>query len=366
MGSSILSMNDECTKFEKSFASKQNRKFGVMVNSGSSANLILIQALMNNGKLKKGETVAVSALTWSTNIMPLIQLGLEVVLVDCEIDSLNVSVNNIKETYKEHPNLALLFITNTLGHADEIDKVLEFCNENNIILIEDNCEAVGSAVKGKLLGNYGLASTFSFFVGHHLSTIEGGMVCTDDEQLFNHLVMSRAHGWDRNLNADFQLYLRSLHKIDNFYSKYTFYDLAYNVRPSEINGFIGNIQIKYLDQIVKIREKNFLTIYEHIKEKDDFVKMRFGHMNVISSFAIPIICQSKEVQLKYRERFNKFNIEIRPMIAGNMNKQPFFKKYINHKSALKNASLIHENSFYCGNNPDMTKNEIETIIQALN
>ena len=365
LNSSILSMNIECSKFEKAFAIKQNRKYSVMVNSGSSANLVLIQSLLNNGRLKKGDLVGVSALTWSTNIMPLIQLGLKVILVDCEIDTLNVSKNKLRETYLEHPNMAMMFITNTLGHADNIDEISEFCIKNNILFLEDNCEGLGSKVNEKMLGNFGLASTFSFFVGHHLSTIEGGMVCTDDEELYKILIMTRAHGWDRNLNNDEQLALRQKHNVEDFYNKYTFYDLAFNVRPNEINGFIGNEQIKYIDEIVEKREQNFYKIYDIIKENRDLLNMRIDHMDVISSFAIPFVLKTKEKQKKYRKFFEDVNVEIRPMIAGNMLNQPFFKKYVNSDRDLINCNFIHENGFYCGNNPDMTEEDILTISNVI-
>jgi len=365
LNSSILSMNKQCADFEVNFAKKQNRKFGVMVNSGSSANLVLIQSLLNTSNLKVGDLVAVSALTWSTNIMPLIQLGLKVVLVDCELDTLNVSLNQFKKTYDKHSNISMFFITNTLGHADNIDEISLFCLKKNILFIEDNCEALGSKVNGNLLGNFGLASTFSFFVGHHLSTIEGGMICTDNEEIYNSLIMTRAHGWDRNLKKNTSLKLRKKHKVDDFYNKYTFYDLAFNVRPTEISGFLGNVQIQYLEEIISKREQNFLRVNEYIKRNNEFYHLKFDHMNVLSSFAIPLITKSKEIQLKYRKKFTDARIEIRPMIAGNMFNQPFFKKYVKNYEELKNATFIHENSFYCGNNQDLSIEDLDKIIQSI-
>jgi len=194
LNSKKLSMGDECKKFEENFAKFQERKYGVFVSSGSSANLLLIQVLLNTGKLKKGDKVGVSTLTWPTNIMPLIQLGLKPVLIDCEIETLNTSLSKI-EIY----NIDALFLTNALGFCSDIDKIKEYCENKDILFIEDNCESLGSEHKGIKLGNFGLASTFSFFTGHHLSTIEGGMICTDNEELYENLLISRAHGWLRNL-----------------------------------------------------------------------------------------------------------------------------------------------------------------------
>ena len=323
--SKILSMSDECNEFEKSFSVKQNRKFGVMVNSGSSANLLLIQSLLNLGRIKKGDMVAVSALTWPTNVMPLIQLGLKPILVDCEIETLNVSLKKFKNVFEIFPTISAFLITNALGHCDNIDKISEFCREKDILFLEDNCESLGSKVKGKLLGNFGLASTFSFFVGHHLSTIEGGMICTDDEELASSLIMSRAHGWDRQLNDKKSQALRQELNINDFYSKYTFYDLAFNIRPTEINGFIGNIQLKYLDEIVSKRFNNFIEISDFFRDNDHLIKIDYDHIEVVSSFAIPIITKSKDLQMKYIKKFEEADIEVRPMIAGNMSDQPFLK-----------------------------------------
>jgi CDP-6-deoxy-D-xylo-4-hexulose-3-dehydrase len=220
-----LSMGEQCLEFERAFAVKQQRDFALFVSSGSAANLVLVQALINLGRLKIGDKVGFSALTWPTNVMPLIQLGLIPVPLDCDPKTLNVSPTILKKKAKD---LQGLFITNVLGFADKIDEIKEICDKNGIIFFEDNCESLGSKVGKTLLGNFGVASTFSFFVGHHMSTIEGGMICTDDAELYQAMTMARAHGWDRNLNPPQQTELREEHDIDDFYARYTFYDLAYN------------------------------------------------------------------------------------------------------------------------------------------
>lgn len=359
--SNMLSMGVECQKFEKAFALKQNRKYAVFVNSGSSANLLLIQAFLNLGLLKKGDIVGVSALTWATNIMPLIQLGLQPFLVDCELDSLNVSSVTFQAALDIQPNIKGLFITNTLGHCDDISKIAEMCQERDLLFFEDNCESLGSVVNGRLLGNYGVASTFSFFVGHHLSSIEGGMVCTDDEELFTQLLMARSHGWDRNLDLEKQNQIRGKYQISDFYSKYTFYDLAFNIRPTEINGFLGNCQLQYWDLIVDKRYKNFQRLNKAILENNELISLRFKHMDLVSSFAIPMIVSDSSLLSKYVQKFNESRVEIRPMIAGSMAQQPFFRKYIANPGLQKNAEYIHTNSFYFGNNPELTIKELEIL-----
>lgn len=357
----ILSMGEECRKFENTFAKKQERKYAVFVNSGSSANLILIQAFLNTARLKKGDIVGVSALTWATNIMPLIQLGLQPFLIDCEIDSLNVSSRTFKEALDIQPNIKALFITNTLGHSDDIGEISRLCDDRGILFFEDNCESLGSVIDGKKLGNFGIASTFSLFVGHHLSAIEGGVVCTDDFELYNHLVMARAHGWDRSLDFDTQQNVRKQFGVNEFYSKYTFYDLAYNVRPTEINGFLGNTQLQYWDEIVQKRYRNFVQLHNVISQNKNLISLRFEHMDIVSNFAIPVIVKDTSHLAGYMRKFTDAEVEFRPMIAGSMAHQPFYRKHVGNPGSQPNAEFIHRNSFYFGNNPELTPAEIDLL-----
>ncbi|MDI6820685.1 MAG: DegT/DnrJ/EryC1/StrS aminotransferase family protein [Patescibacteria group bacterium] len=356
-----LSFGSECEKFENNFAKYQGRKYCTFFNSGSSANLALIQALLNLGKLKKGDTVGFSALTWATNVMPFIQLGLNPVPADVEIDTLNVSSAKLKKVLLAIP-LKAFFLTNLLGFCDDIDEIWRLCKEKKIILIEDNCESLGTVYKGKKLGNFGLAGTFSFFVGHHMSMIEGGAVCTDDEELANMLRMVRAHGWDRHLNTEAQSKLRGQFGVDDFYARYSFYDLAYNLRPTEINGFLGNIQLRYLDEIVTKRKDNFIELADFIYgNKNKFLPIKFNHIDLISNFAVPILCRTKAIKEELIKKCEG-KIEIRPIVGGDITKQPFFKKYNPDTDfSCLNAGFIHENGFYFGNNPELTNSEIQEI-----
>ncbi len=360
-----LSIGSECRKFEKRFASYQGRKHCVFVNSGSSANLALIQALLNTGRLKKGDRVGFSALTWSTNVMPLIQLGLIPVPVDVELDTLNVSSRTFKSVIKKYP-LKALFLTNLLGFCDDIDELARICKKRNIILIEDNCESLGTVYKGKRLGNYGLASTASFYVGHHMSTIEGGVVVTDDDELATMLQLVRAHGWDRNLTEEKQLFLRVRHNVNStFYSRYTFYDLGYNLRTTEIQGLLGNIQLRYLPRIVRTRQKNFRILAKSIYARTDlFYPIRFSHIGTLSNFAVPVVCRSRKIRDQLVDACNG-KIEIRPIVGGDMTRQPFYAKYVKVLKDTKktNASIAHDQGLYFGNNPELTKKEIQSIIR---
>jgi CDP-6-deoxy-D-xylo-4-hexulose-3-dehydrase len=325
------------------------------------ANLILIQALMNQGTFKAGDKIGVSALTWATNIMPLMQLGLVPVVLDVNPRTFNVTPAELE---KHSHEIQGFFITNVLGLCDDLPTIQKICREKGITLIEDNCESLGSEIQGTLLGNFGIASTFSFFVGHHLSTIEGGMICTDDEALYDMIVMVRAHGWDRNLSPDKQKKLRAAAHCDDFYAKYTFHDLAYNGRPTEITGFLGNTQLPYLDVIIKNRQANFARFAAAINANDDFMPIDFAHLDVVSNMCMPVMCVTPEKAEQYKKRFEPV-VEIRPVIAGNMLNQPFYKKYSGTIANYANTEQIHRNGFYFANNPELTEEEVSLILTLL-
>lgn len=360
-----FSMDVKCAEFEKEFAKEQERSEAILFNSGGSANLAILQALKNIGKLKSGDKVAFSALTWSTNTMPIIQLGLIPVPVDCEINTLNVSSKTFLNTLNL-TNIKVLFITNVLGFVDDIWNIRKICEERGIILLEDNCESLGTITPYGRAGNFGLASSFSFFVAHHMSTIEGGMVCTDDEEFAEMLRIVRANGWDRNLTAKQQIKWRQKFNIESeFEAKYSFFDLGFNFRPTEITGFLGLYQLKFLKGNSKKREQNYLELENIIINNSDFIPLKHDHIELLSTFAIPVVCKDSLTREKYLSQFSGAGIEIRPMIAGNMQRQPFYKKYVKEVYELPNTDFIHFNGFYCGNYPELNINDIETIKSCL-
>jgi CDP-6-deoxy-D-xylo-4-hexulose-3-dehydrase len=361
-----FSMGEKCYEFEKKFAEKQGRKEAVLVNSGGSANLLLLQALKNLGELKTGDKIGFSAVTWSTNVMPIIQHGMIPIAIDCEIETLNISSKKVLQRLEE-TDIQALFLTNALGFAGDLEVIKKLCDEKGIILLEDNCESLGTELFSGKTGNFGEASTFSFFVAHHMSTIEGGMICTDNEKLAEMLRISRANGWDRNLEVHQQTNVRRKHEIpSDHYAKYAFYDLGFNLRPTEITGFIGLCQLNYLENTISSRSKNFLKIQEAIRNNPDFIPVEYTNLKRLSPFAIPFICKTTELFNFYADKFTKADIEIRPMIAGNIQKQVFYKKYVAKMYDLPNSNFLHENSFYCGNFPEMTEEDMKIIIDCIN
>jgi CDP-6-deoxy-D-xylo-4-hexulose-3-dehydrase len=362
---SQFSMGPTCMKFETAFAEKQNRRYAVLFNSGASANLAMLQALKNLGYIKEGDKIGFSALTWSTNVFPIIQLGFVPVAIDCEVNRLNVTSNNLLERLDE-VDIKAFFATNVLGFTGDLDIIKQICENKGILFLEDNCESLGTVYKGIKAGNFGLASTFSFFVAHHMSTIEGGMVCTDNYELAQMLKMVRANGWDRNLDVKKQVELRKQNNISSeFIAKYTFYDLGFNMRPTEITGFLGLYQMNFLDDNIKTREANYLNLETYLKDNTDFILPDHTNIDVLSTFAFPIICKDEETRKFYLEQFAGAGIEVRPMIAGNIQNQPFYNKYNIKKYKCEGADFLHNCSFYCGNYPELTMFDLNTIKSCL-
>jgi CDP-6-deoxy-D-xylo-4-hexulose-3-dehydrase len=361
-----LSMGEQCRLFEEAFAALQGRRYAVLVNSGSSANLLLMQSLKNLGLLHAGDKVGFSALTWSTNVMPIIQMGFEPVPIDCEVNTLNASSRTLRERVRDVPMRAF-FITNALGFAGDLEEIREVCRKHEIILIEDNCEALGTELPGGKTGNFGLAASFSFFVAHHLSTVEGGMLVTDNPQLATMFRVARANGWDRNLPAAEQVRIRREFDVaSELYAKYTFYDLGFNFRPTEITGFLGLRQLELLGENIAARQRNFREIEAIINEQPAFIAIEHSHIAAVSPFAMPFICRDTACFNKYTMAFAGAGIEIRPMIAGNMQRQPFYRKYVpGGDHALPNAEFIHRCGFYCGNYPELSRADLDTIVSCL-
>lgn len=357
MKTSILSMGTEVKKFESNFSKWQKRKYSVMFNSGSSANLALITSLKNLNRLQDNDCVGFSKITWATNVMPLIQNNLSPIPIEVNINNLNMDICFLKDDIK------CLFITNVLGFCSKnMFEIKKYCEEKGILLLEDNCESFGSEFKKIKLGNFGLASTFSFFVGHHLSTIEGGMVCTDDKKLYEMLKMVREHGWTRNSSEDTKDAFKRIYEVDDFYNKYTFYYSAYNLRPTEIQGFLGNLQLKYADEIINKRENNFKLLSHYVSNNEDMYSLDVEYMNKISNFAFPLVFKSKALCEVYKKKFQESNVEIRPIVSGDITSQPFYKYQRDNNNI---ASVINNNGFYIPNNPELTADELTTICGVL-
>ena len=345
-------------EFEKKWSEWLGVKYSIFVNSGSSANLAAIYSLLLSGKLKNNKIV-VPAVSWVTTVTPTIQLGMEPIMCDCDIDNLGLDINHLKEIIKNN-NPSVIILVHVLGIPNHMDEILKLCKENDILLIEDTCESIGSKYNDKLLGTLGDLSTFSFYFGHHMSTIEGGMISTNDEDLYHILLSIRSHGWDRDLPKEKQNSLREKYGVDKFRSLYTFYYPGFNLRSTDLQAYIGLGQLEKLDMIVKNRNKNFIRYKNEIK--NTFWNVSPPEGSFISNFSFPIITKNiKELT----EQLITNNIECRPLICGSINEHPFwYERY--GKQNLPNSKLVHNYGLYLPNNHQMTDEEISKVIEVVN
>jgi len=345
-------------ELEKRWAKKIGTKYSVFVNSGSSSILLSLAALLESKKIKN-KKIIVPSLSWATDISSAMLLGMEPIMCDCNLTDLSCDLNHLEELFKLH-NPSSMILVSPLGLVPEMEKVLSLCEKYDVTLFEDVCESMGSKYQGKYLGSFGFASFFSMYFGHHLSTIEGGFINTNDEDFYHLLLMMRSHGWDRDLPKEKQEELRKKYKVSDFDSLYNFYVPGFNLRSTDLQAFIGLRSINKLDKYSKIRNLNFKTYNEFITKNELLLNEREG--DFISNFALPVVSKNK------KEIINKLisnGIEVRPLIAGDMSKKPmWYEKF--GKPSLPNCEKINEYGFYIPNHQDLTSEQIKFISKIIN
>lgn len=345
--------------FEKKFAKWIGTKYALFCNSGSSANLLMLAALLESKIIKPKSKIVVPAICWATDIAPIFQLNLEPILCDINLKNLSIDLKHLENIYKkEKPKI--LFMVSILGFASNVREIIELSNKYGVKIIEDNCKSVGSKYLKKKLGNFGIMSSFSTYFGHHFSTIEGGLIVTNSLKLINILKMLRSHGWDRDLDKSEKLKLRKKWKISDFNSLYTFYYSGFNLRSTNLQAFLGLYQLKKLNKFCKIRNKNFN--YYQKKINNNFWKIEPLKKTFVSNFGYPIITPKRDQLVKELKRKK---IEVRPMISGSMNNQPFFKKRKKSKF-LKNSYQIDKFGMYLPNHHKLTIDQINYICNTVN
>lgn len=346
-------------ELEEKWSKYLGKKYSVFVNSGSSANLAMFYSLLLSNRLKN-KKVVVPAVSWVTTVSPLMQLGLEPILCDTDEETLGVDIKYLEKLFIEQ-NPSLLTIVHVLGVPNKMNEILELCEKYDVILLEDSCESVGSTYLGTKTGQFGLMSSFSTYFGHHFSTIEGGFISTDDEDLYNILKSLRAHGWDRDLEEKYQKELRKEHNIDNFKALYTFYYPGFNLRSTDLQAFIGVRQIDKLNFIINKRNENFLLYHKLIK--NDYWKIKPTDSSFVSNFAYPIIHPNIKEIIK---ELSKNDVETRPLICGSITNQPFYKKVYGENKYLNFSNIVDEYGIYLPNNHQINGEEIEFICNIVN
>jgi CDP-6-deoxy-D-xylo-4-hexulose-3-dehydrase len=328
----------------------------VFCNSGSSANLLMLWALIEAGRIGRDSKIVVPSVAWATDLAPVIQLGMTPILCDSNMEDLSVDLNHLENIFKETKPEVLLLVS-VLGLVPDMKKILELCEEHNVILLEDTCESMGSKFGDKKLGTYGLMSSFSTYFGHHMSTIEGGFVSTNDKELYEVLKSIRSHGWDRDASKEYSKQLRDKWKTSDFDALYTFYHSGFNLRSTDLQAFIGLGQIDKLDNICKKRNENFKIYQEELSG----ISPNINERGFISNFAYPVIHEYRDAMVV---RLQKENIEVRPMICGSMGTQPFYVKKYGRKE-LPNVSQIDKYGFYIPNHPGLEKEDILKITNII-
>jgi CDP-6-deoxy-D-xylo-4-hexulose-3-dehydrase len=343
-------------ELEKKFSDWLGTEYSVFCNSGSSANLLMLSVLKEKYDAKK---VVVPSVAWSTDLAPVMQLGMMPILCDCNMKDLSVDLRHLEEIFKKESPDALLLVS-VLGLVPDMGKVNELCSAYNVILLEDSCEAMGCEYRDKKLGTFGKMASFSTFFGHHISTIEGGFIATDDLELYELLVSMRSHGWARDLSVETQLRLQEEWIISEFDSLYTFYYTGYNFRSTDLQAYIGLAQIDKLDDWGRIRARNFETYQRLIK--NDYWKPGVDLNDFISNFAYPVIHPDRDLIVR---ELKDNDVEVRPMICGSMGTQPFYAKIFG-KLDLDNVTEVDTFGFYVPNHPKLTEDEIEFICNIIN
>ena len=279
----LFTMGANVRKFEEDFAKKFGSKHALMVSSGSAANLVGVGALFfkKERPLQRGDEVIVPAISWSTTYYPLQQYGLRLRFVDVELDTLNLDVSKLEAALT--PKTRMVMAVSILGNPAALDVMRAFCDKHGLILFEDNCESMGATLNGQLTGTFGDIGTFSSFFSHHIATMEGGVVVTDNTELYHIAKSLRAHGWTRDQPADSDIYDKS---DDDFYEAYRFILPGYNARPLELSGAIGVEQLKKLDGMIDVRRKNAALFSRLFKGDDRFIIQRENGQSSWFSFTV--------------------------------------------------------------------------------
>ena len=356
-----LTKGEVTVEFEKKWSIQAGVSHSIFVNSGSSAILLMLQALIESGKLSKGDKVVVPAVSWATDLAPVIQLGLEPILCDCNLDDLSIDIESFKEAILQEEPKVLILVT-VLGLVPQMDIIKSICDENKVILLEDICEGLGSEFKDRKLGTWGLMSACSTYFGHHISTIEGGMITTNDNDLYNILKSIRSHGWDRDMDEPYQQKLREEFPCTPFESLYKFYYCGFNLRSTDLQAFIGVSQLDKLPEIIKKRHENY-KLYDSLLDESLWRPNQPEPYCLVSNFAYPLICDKRNAIAK---ELSKNNIACRPLISGSMHKQPFWVKKAHKTFNLNNASKVNDVGMYIPNNHQLTPEEIELISSIVN
>ena len=347
-------------KFENAWKNWVGSRYALMTNSGSSANLLLLSAVKEKYNLKDGDKVLVPACTWSTNINPVIQLGFKPIFCDVNLENFSFDIDHLQQIKTQHPDIKIIFITHLLGFSAD-NKLYQELFPNAIVL-DDICESHGCLdLSGAKKGSNSLGATFSFYFGHHITTVEGGMIVTSDPELYDLMRMKRSHGMAREA-VNSTVYNDQNPSID---PQFLFVTDGYNLRSTEINAVLGLTQLPRLDSFISIRRNNFARFVNIVaNHPDKFYPIVWDPCN--SNYSFPFICKTPELMKTIKKLFTDAGIEHRPLVGGNLLQQPFLKQhYFDVPKNDYNVDLINDNGFYIGNSQFVTKHHLDYLENLL-
>lgn len=357
--SNKFTQGEKVKEFEDKWSEWLGCKHSLFVTSGSTANFILVAAIIEKYNLQPKDKVIVPACTWVTNINPIIQLGLTPIFCDINLYDYSFDTENLKIISQNNPDIKVVFVTHLLGipsNVEEYKKILP-----NALFIDDVCESHGCLDANKIkVGKNSLGATFSFYFGHHMSTIEGGMVSTNNKELYDLMKLKRSHGLAR-VSDNFDNYAKKYPEIEK---SFLFVSDGYNFRNTELSAVLGLSQLKRLHKFIIKRRENYDKFVEIINQNKNFYSVLHNSGN--SCFCFPFICKDKEIKQKIIKLFEKYKVEYRPIVGGNLLKQPYLKEYaISEKSKNFNVDLIHENGIYIGNSQFVSNKDMKLLEKIL-
>ena len=348
--SGMFTMGARVQEFERDFAKYVGSKHCVMVNSGSSANLLMVAALFYTKnpklKLKRGDEVIVPAVSWSTTYYPLYQYGLKIKFVDIDLNTLNFDLEQLAQAVSDKTRM--IFAVNLLGNPNDFARIQEIIGSRDIVLMEDNCESLGARFANKHAGTFGVMGSFSSFFSHHISTMEGGLIVTDDEEIYQILLSLRAHGWTRNL-PKFN-HVCGEKSDDPFEESFRFVLPGYNVRPLEMEGALGVEQVKRLPHMIEQRRANGLLLQQTLANHPDvLIQQEIGQSSWFG-FSLVIRPKSAITRKQLVVRLNELGFECRPIVAGNFAKNEVVKYFDSEvHGELRNANHVDQHGLFVGN-----------------
>lgn len=348
-------------QFEQEWSTWLGSKHSLFVSSGSTANFLLISAVMELYGIKRGDKVLLPACTWMTNVAPVMQLGLTPVFCDINLDNFSFNEQDLERISQIHPDIKIIFVTHLLGFPANNNKYQRLFP--NAIILDDVCESHGCKLEnGIRVGTNSVGATFSFYFGHHMTTIEGGMVSTNNTDLYDLMKMKRSHGMARH-SSRFEEYAK---KYDSIEKSFLFITDGYNFRNTELSAVLGISQLKHLDQHIAIRQNNF-KLFTEIVAKYPHLIYPITYTKFNSSFSLPLIARSKDVYDSLKHKLRENGIEFRPIVGGNLLKQPFLSGYeFAVRKDSYEADLLHTLGVYVGNNQHVTENQLEVLDNILN